>query len=143
VVASRLAHLVSATLLLPIALGITAVGLPLFWLAPLAPLSMAGLFIAGLGIANLYPFTIARAIGVEPAHADTAAARLSLAVGASILITPLILGWVADLLDIRRAFGIVAVLLLLAVATTILATYLTARHARGLAAAADRTGRRP
>lgn len=128
-IASRLAHLAPSTTLLFIALGITGLGFPLFWLAPLAPLNVAGLFIAGVGVANVYPFTLASAIGVVPGHADTATARLSLTVGTAILLTPLALGWTADRLDIRQAYGIVAALLVVAVAMTALA-YRLERGAR-------------
>ncbi|MDQ2694365.1 MAG: MFS transporter [Pseudomonadota bacterium] len=123
-IASRLAHLAPSTTLLFIALGITGLGFPLFWLAPLAPLNVAGLFVAGLGAANLYPFALASALGMAPGQTDAAAARLSLTVGAAILLAPLALGWTADRLDIRQAYGMVAALLAAALAMTVLAARL-------------------
>ncbi|HEX9057258.1 MAG TPA: MFS transporter [Ktedonobacterales bacterium] len=118
-VGSRLARWVSTPRLLALSLLLTLAGFPLFWLGPVIPVRIAGLFIAGLGIANLYPLTLAAATGVAAAQTDRASARITLAVGAAIFSAPLLLGWMADTLGLERAYAIVPVLVILAGATLI------------------------
>ena len=115
-IGSHLTRVMPSTSLLLIALGISLVGFPIFWLAPLAPVNLAGLFIAGFGVANLFPLTMATAVGVASQQSDVASARVSLGAGLAILIAPLLLGWTADQLTIRNAYGIVTVLLVGAIA---------------------------
>ena len=112
---SRLSRRVAISRLLPGALAITAMGFLLFWLAPLAALNIAGLFVAGLGIANLFPLTLSAASSVvTPTQADRASGRIALAAGLAILITPQVLGALADQVGIAGAFAVVVVFLALA-----------------------------
>ncbi len=114
---SRLTHTRTLTLLLPAAVALAMLGFFVFWLAPLALLNVAGLFVAGLGIANLYPFTLSTASGVvKPSQADQASGRLVLASGSAILITPQALGTLADQIGIKGAYGVAGVFLVLAAA---------------------------
>lgn len=122
---SRLAERVSGERLLVGSLVVTAVGFGLYWAMLPVVLRLAGLFVAGLGIAQLYPMTLSLAMAAAPLRADAAAARSSLASGAAILIAPLILGGLADQAGIRAAHGIVVVLLI--------AAYLVSRLASRLA----------
>jgi fucose permease len=86
-----------------------------FWLAPLAALNIAGLFLAGLGIANLFPLTLSTASGaVPPRQVNAASSRITLAAGLAILITPQVLGSLADQIGIRSAFAVAAAFLLVA-----------------------------
>ncbi len=121
---SRLTRLAPSATLLLIAIGISLAGFPIFWLARFAPLNVAGLFIAGFGVANLFPLTLSIATGVAPAQADVASARISLGAGLAILIAPLTLGWTADQFNIQNAYGIVALLLVIAAVVTFLANRL-------------------
>jgi MFS family permease len=115
-IGSRLArHFVSAHLLYA-ALVIALTGFLLFWQAPGAALSLIGLFVAGLGIANFYPLTVGVATGAVPELIDTATARLAVAGGSALLLAPLVIGAIADLVGMRWGFGIVAPLLLAAFA---------------------------
>jgi MFS family permease len=125
-IGSRLSRVVSSAMLLLLATAITAVGFPVFWLARLAPLNLTGLFIAGLGVANLFPLTLAVALNAVPDQADVASPRLSLAGGLAILLAPLVLGWTADQLNIQNAYGIVAVLAVIVVVVTFFANRLAA-----------------
>jgi fucose permease len=125
VAGSRLARGVSAASILLGAQLVAIAGFALFWLVPLvvpatwgAAASVAGLFVTGLGVANLYPFVVSAATGVVPERADRAVARIALVGGSAILLAPFVLGSVADVFGIGRAYGIVAVILLVAVATT-------------------------
>lgn len=125
---SRLSRVIPGTKLLLIALAITTVGFPLFWLSPLTPLSIIGLFVAGLGIANLFPLMLAVAVGVAPRQTNAASARLSFAGGFAIFTAPLVLGWFADSTGIQHAFGLVILLLIGAIGLTLLANRLALRQ---------------
>jgi MFS family permease len=111
---SRLTRYWSTVPLLIMALGITFIGFPLFWLSRFPALNILGLFVTGLGIANHYPLTLALAVGAAGEHTNEASARASLAVGIALLIMPLLLGQMADQLGIQSAYGIVIVLLVVA-----------------------------
>ena len=113
---SRLTRRSSSLTLLLIALGVTLVGFPLFWLTRLPALKILGLFITGLGIANMYPLTISIAIGLARDQSNLASARISMGVGTALLTAPLLLGWLADRLSLQLAYGMVVVLMLAAIA---------------------------
>jgi MFS family permease len=124
VIGRRLTRVVPIRKLLLLAIGISLIGFMLFWLAPLAALNIAGLFVAGLGIANLYPLTLSSAISVAPGQSGMASARVALGSGTALLTAPLLLGWLADQITIYNAYGIVAVLLVLATAMILIANRL-------------------
>lgn len=128
VVGSGLTRIMPGAKLLLLAIGVTIIGFPLFWLARFAPLNLAGLFIAGLGVANMFPLTLSVALNTVPAQADVASPRLSLGGGTAILLAPLVLGWTADQLNIQNAYGIVAVLAVMAAAITFWANRMATRH---------------
>ena len=71
-----------------------------------------GLFVAGIGVANLYPLTVALALGAAPGQSNEAGARLTFASGTAILAAPLLLGALADAAGIRLAYGVVPIFLL-------------------------------
>jgi len=118
-----LAHRIAAETLLLGTIGITLAGFPLFWLAPALPLILTGLFFTGLGAGSFFPLALAVANSVVPAQADQVNARVVLGIGLSVLSTPLILGWVADQVNLQNAYGVVAVILVIAM----LLTYVTNR----------------
>ena len=127
-IGSRLTRILRGSTLLLIALGITCIGFPLYWLSPSGPLialNILGLFIAGLGVANLFPFALSVATSTAPLQADAASARLSLGAGIAIFLAPFVLGWAADNFGIQRAFTVVLVLLLMAIGATLFANRLT------------------
>ena len=107
---SRLTQLWPSQVLLPATLTLTMIGFQIFWLARSPMLNVLGLFIAGLGIANLYPLTLSMAVGVAADQSNTASARASLAVGTALLGIPLLLGWLSDRIGIQIAYGIVLLL---------------------------------
>lgn len=122
-----LARRARAGSLLGLSLVVTAVGFPLFWLSPASLVSVAGLFIAGLGIANLNPFATAIGVRVAPEKADEAAARLAVAVGLAGLIAPYLLGWLAEGIGLFGAYGIVVPLVVVALVSTMVGARLTSR----------------
>jgi fucose permease len=127
ILGSRLARRVRPGALLVGAVALSAVGFLPFWLAPLISppaltatlVSAAGLFVAGLGIGNLYPLGASLATGAAPQVADLATSRIALTVGCATLIIPPSLGLVADRSSIGSAYAIVAALLLAAAALTV------------------------
>ncbi len=90
---------------------VAAAGFVLFWATGSARLGLIGLTIAGLGVASLYPLILALALGAAGADTVQAGARATLASGTAILALPLVLGRLADLVGIRPAYAVVAVLL--------------------------------
>jgi fucose permease len=111
---SRLTQRWPTQVLLPATLAVTMIGFPIFWLARSPIFNVLGLFIAGLGIANMYPLTLSIAVGIAADQSNAASARASLAVGTALLGVPLLLGWLSDQIGIQTAYGIVIVLALLA-----------------------------
>lgn len=103
---SRLARRIASPRLLLAMLGIALVGFPVFWLAPVGALNLAGLVVFGVGVANAYPLAIAVATAAAPEQEDVATARLALADGGAALLAPLTLGSLAGPLGIERAFGV-------------------------------------
>lgn len=118
VAGSRLTRVMPVRVILLLALGVTMLGFPVFWLARPAWLNLVGLFIAGLGVANLFPLSMSAAVSVDPGQANLASARVSLGSGSAILLIPLLLGWTADRVSLQNAYGIVAILLVVAAAVT-------------------------
>jgi len=113
---SRLTQYWPSQILLPVSLGITLIGFPIFWLARSPTFNILGLFIAGLGIANQYPLTLSLAVGMAADQSTQASARASLAVGTALLSVPLLMGWLSDRIGIQIAYGIVILFALLALA---------------------------
>jgi fucose permease len=111
VMGAALARRKTANWLLLTAVVIAAIGFPLFWLSGTVILAVGGLFIVGLGVANLYPVSLGAATAVAPHRANTISARLVLGGGSAVLIVPISLGWLADQTSISQAFGVVAALL--------------------------------
>jgi len=118
-IGSRLTRRVEAKRLLTFAGGIVMLGFSLFWLAQVPILNIIGLFISGLGIANLYPLTVSITTSVDPERSNTASARSSMGAGLAVLIMPQILGAIADRVGISGAFGVAAILVVCIVGLTI------------------------
>jgi len=100
-----------AVVLLWASLAITAAGFLLFWLAGQPVLAIAGLFVCGLGVANLYPLSLALTLAAAPGDGDTANARTQLLAGVLVVAAPYLLGSLADHVGLHVAFTIVPVLI--------------------------------
>lgn len=107
---SRLVQRVSPRRVIIVSVLVGGIGFLLFWTANAAILGLAGLFVTGLGVANLYPLLLSLAMGVASDNAVQASARTTLASGTAILALPLVLGRLADMAGIRPAYGIVGIL---------------------------------
>lgn len=122
IIGSRLTHRFPITTLLLGALVISIIGFLLYWQSPVKAFNIIGLFVTGIGVANLFPLCLSiSSTVVTPAQSDIASGRISLGAGTAILIAPQILGAVADRSSIRTAYSIVMILLILAVIMTIVA----------------------
>ncbi len=86
-------------------LAITATGFGLFWLVASPTPALAGLVIAGIGVANLFPLSLALTLDVVPGHTDAANGATQLLGGLIVIAAPLALGALADLVGLRLAFG--------------------------------------
>ena len=109
---SRLIRTVSIYKVIIASVVLAGAGFLIFWTTDNAVLGMFGLFLTGLGVANLYPLTLSLAIGAAEGNTVLASARTTLASGVAIFALPLTLGRLADMLGIRLAYGIVAILLI-------------------------------
>jgi MFS family permease len=94
-----------------VSLAVTAAGFVLFWLASLPALAIAGLFLCGLGLANLYPLSLALTLAAAPGHGDAANARTQLLGGVVVIVAPYLLGTLADHLGLRAAFTVEPILI--------------------------------
>lgn len=130
ILGSRLTRSFQSRRLLIIAISIVVVGFPIFWLSPLPALNVAGLFVMGLGVANLWPLTISSALSIVPHLADVASARLILIASFATGVVPLTLGWVADQTGIRNAYSMVGIFALVAAAMIVFANYLVSASSR-------------
>lgn len=94
------------------ACGVTLLGFLGFWVFPGLVGSAVGLFLAGAGLALLYPITVARLVAAWPDAQDRASARGALASGLAIGVAPFVLAKLADEVGLRAAYLIVPGLLL-------------------------------
>ncbi len=128
ILGSALARKLNIRVLLPGASVLSLFGFLIFWLAPNPTINVIGLFVAGLGVANMYPLTLSAALGVVPNQVGLAASRMNMATGAAGLCAPLILGGIADRAGIYHAYSVVAVMLTVAVAAVFWANKLAAKE---------------
>lgn len=103
------------------AIACVGVGFPMLWLAQIEWLTIVGLFLVGLGVANFFPLVLAIATRIASEQSDAASARITLAAGIAVLAAPLVLGNVADQVGLKDAFAIIAVLIGLMLAATVVA----------------------
>jgi fucose permease len=109
---SRLVHHFCTYKVIIVSVLVAAAGFLAFWMTKFVLLGLVGLFITGLGVASLYPLTLSLAIGTANNNTVQASARATLASGTAILALPLVLGRLADMVGIRQAYGVVAILLI-------------------------------
>ncbi len=129
---SRLTRKIPSGSLLIAALATALAGFLVFWLTRWPFLNVAGLFVAGFGIANLYPLTLSVITSIVPTRADLASARVSLSSGLAILTAPLALGWMADRVGIASAFGSVVIIIGLGLGLTFAANHMGDGHQTAL-----------
>lgn len=116
-IGARLTTIAPTQILLVGATGLAIVGFLLFWSSTQLVFVYAGLILLGLGESNCYPLALAAAIGAAAGKTTEATARMSISTGSAICLAPLLLGIAADHVGIAHAYGIVAVLLVIAALT--------------------------
>jgi fucose permease len=109
---SRLVQRFSARPVVTLSVLIASLGFLVFWKAEGVLVALTGLFITGLGVANLYPLILSLAIGAANGNTVQASGRATLASGTAILTLPLVLGRLADAVGIQLAYGVVVLLLM-------------------------------
>ena len=97
--------------LLWISLALTTAGFLLFWLAGQPAPAIAGLFLCGLGVANLYPLALALTLAAAPGNGDSANGATQLLGGVFVTISPYLLGSLADHFGLHPAFAVELVLI--------------------------------
>ena len=115
--------------LLQIAALIVLVGFPMLWLGRVAAINVIGLFLSGLGVANLFPLTLSAATAVAVGNTNRASARISMTSGIGILAMPQLLAAAADQIGIQQAFGVGALLSVGILVVTFYANRLTRKQA--------------
>jgi fucose permease len=96
-------------------LAATGAGFVLFWLTPVPAVAVAGLLVAGLGTANLYPLSVGLVLASAADREDQANARTQLLGGLTVTAAPFLLGSLADRFGLAAALALVAVLTVLCV----------------------------
>jgi len=86
------------------------VGFAVLWTASTVPQSVAGLFVAGLGLATLFPLLLDRGIVLSAGHPDLALARSSLVLGIAVATAPFALGALGSVMAVRTALLLVPVI---------------------------------
>jgi fucose permease len=112
VLGSRLVRRFPTRRVVYVSILIAGIGFLVFWRTKNVFLSLSGLFITGLGVANFYPLILSLAISAADGNTVQAGARATLASGTAILALPLVLGRLADVVGIRLAYGVVVLLLI-------------------------------
>jgi predicted MFS family arabinose efflux permease len=92
--------------LLYASLVLTAASFGLFWLTDRPALAVLGLFLCGVGIANLYPLALALTLEAAGELQDRANARSQLIVGVVAAVSPYLLGTLADRHGLTTAFAL-------------------------------------
>lgn len=95
------------------------VGFATLWFSHTLWISVVSLFIVGLSLSMQFALSSLRLIGFSDGRPDLAIGRSSLAAGAAIAFAPFILGVFGDYFGISRAYLMVPVLILIALATII------------------------
>lgn len=96
---------------LPNLVAVIAGGFGLMWFVPSPAVAIAGIAVAGVGTALLYPLGIGRLMSRFPDSVEDGAARGALASGTALLASPVLLGVLRSVTDVRIAYLSVPVLL--------------------------------
>ena len=93
-----------------VVIAVALVGFALFWLADVAWLATIGLLVIGLGVALMYPLTVARFVAAARTSSTRASARAALASGIAIGVAPFVLATISDAAGLHAAYLLVPVL---------------------------------
>ena len=104
---------------LKVVMTIQFIGFATFWSSHHILLSLIGLFSVGVGLSMQFALASLRLIGFSDGRPDLAIGKSSLAAGLAIAGAPFLLGLLGDHLGISRAFILVPLLILIALATIV------------------------
>jgi MFS family permease len=125
----RLALRFRSELLLAVSLPTSLIGCLVVWASPSMSVALAGLLLAGLGYAGLYPLGATLMVASSGARADRSYAIASTGNGLALGVTPFALGALADSAGLQRGFLLIPALLVVASGAMLCATR---RPGRGL-----------
>jgi fucose permease len=114
VVGSRLARRHDPAPLLGAALVVAAVGFLVLWPASAPAQGIVGLALLGVGLGNLFPMAVSLAVSLAPTQASRASGRAVAVTSLAVMLSPLVVGTLADATSLHAALGAVPVLLGLA-----------------------------
>jgi MFS family permease len=97
--------------LLYASLALTFASIVLFWMTDQPVLAVVALFLAGLGIANLYPLALASTLEAADGQEDHANARSQVVLGLLAAAFPFVLGGLADQYGLTAGFALEPVLI--------------------------------
>jgi MFS family permease len=100
-------------------LAVALLGSLLAWSSSGIELAGLGIYLAGLGTGFLYPLGVTVALALVPGMQDRGSARLILASGVAILVSPLALGVAADIAGVSVGWLLVPGLCLAALALSV------------------------
>lgn len=92
--------------LLYVSLAVTGAGFTLFWLTGRPLVAVLGLFLSGVGVANLYPLALALTLDAADGREDGANARSQMVLGLTAAASPYLLGSMADRYGLTVAFAL-------------------------------------
>ena len=113
---ARRTKTIEATIQLAVVVALS--GFLLFWVSRSPWLAAVGLAGTGLGIALLYPITVARYVGAAGGGSTHASARAALASGCAIGIAPFLLALISSAVGLHLAYLLVPALFLLLIVNT-------------------------
>jgi hypothetical protein len=113
---TRLTKTIEATIQLAVAVALS--GFMLFWVSHSPWLAAVGLGGTGLGIALLYPITVARYVAAAGGGSTHASARAALASGCAIGIAPFLLALISGAVGLHLAYLLVPALFVLLIVNT-------------------------
>lgn len=87
-------------------------GFLLFWAALSLPTAVVGTFVAGLGVAVLYPASITRLVAADPWNRERASQMGALGLGLAVALVPVVLAGIAEWVGMRWAYTLVPVMLI-------------------------------
>jgi fucose permease len=100
---SRLAGRLSEIRIMLVAIVLVAAGFPLYWLRADVATAFIGLALCGMGVSTFYPLGLSLAVEASGGRLRKASSYAPIGSGLAIGLAPLVLGRVADGLDLQAA----------------------------------------
>ena len=95
------------------------VGALLAWVADGIAMAAVGIFLGGVGASFQYPLIVAVALALVPSLQDKGAARVILASGLAILVSPFVLGVAADATGVSTAWLLIPLVAVVALVLSV------------------------